>query len=475
MTMNLRTYLDELSQLREELINVRKSVDPHGEISAVVKATEFAGKPAVHFHSVVGSELSVLMGVFGTRERLATSIGVEKRQLVPHVLDLLKQPLPSVVHVNDPPIDERILSGDSVDLDILPVGVHSRDDAGKYITSGVVISREPSTSKINSGMYRLMVTGKNTLTVNAAPDHDLGRIFASAAKQGEDVPIAIVIGHHPAYSIASQLKNPVSIDCHELAGALGGEPLRVADGATIDLEVPADAEIVLEGIVSPSKKVKEGPFGEFTYYYGEASAPECTVTAIRYRSDAIFHDLHPTHDEHRCLWLFPGREARLFDAVKRAAPGLKEVRIPFHGGSLSAYISITKMKDGDSKQAILAAFASDHFLKYVYIVDDDIDIFNESEVMWSVNVRTQVRDDLTVLPHMKGIRMDPSARPVGPGGDRFTDKFGIDATRPLYGSFPDRADLPFQGFEDIAITDYVEPAEASVFSNANYWRRRLDE
>jgi len=472
---DLRHYLTELRARPGELIDVTRRVDPVGEISAVVKALEPAGKPAVLFHDVAGSDLPVLMGLFGTRDRVAAALGAERGTLVAHALEVLAGELPPVRRVEDGPVAEVSVTGEAVDLAALPIGVHSRDDAGRYITSGVVLARDPRTGAVNTGMYRIMVTGERTMTINAAPDHDLGRIFAAAAADGRDVPVAVVLGHHPAYYVASQLKNPVDVDTHEVAGALLGAPLRVLPAATVDLEIPADAEIVLEGVVRPADKVEEGPFGEFTYYYGAAQAPVCTVTAVRRRADAVFHDLHPTHDEHRCLWLFPGREARLFDAVRRVVPGVVAVRIPFHGGALAAYLSVRKTREGDGKQALLAAFAADHFLKHVVVVDDDVDVHDDAEVLWAAHVRVQATHDGFVMPRMKGIRMDPSAVAVGEGGDRLTDKVGIDATRPLHDGFPERADLPPRGYEHLDLAHYLAEDDLDRVRTATSWRRRMQE
>src|SRR5699024_4637945 len=149
-------------------------------------------------------------------------------------------------------------------------------------------------------------------------------------------------------------------------------------------------------------------------YYGSAQAPICTVTAITRRSDAIFQDLHPTHAEHRCLWLYPGREARLLEAVRWSFSGVQDVRMPFMVGSFSAYVQVEKRKQSDATQAILAVLACDHFVKHVYVVDEDIDIHDDEQVLWALNVRFQAGRDLMVLTDQKGIRMDPSARRVDP-------------------------------------------------------------
>jgi 2,5-furandicarboxylate decarboxylase 1 len=317
-------------------------------------------------------------------------------------------------------------------------------------------------------MYRMMLTSSNQLTVNAAPDHDLGRIIARARAAGTTVPIAIVIGHHPAYLMSSQLKNPITVDAHELAGALLGTPLRVADGVTVDVPVPADAEIVLEGVIDPGAMQAEGPFGEFSYYYGATTAPVCTVTAVTRKHRPIFQDLHPTHPEHLCLWLFPGREARLLERVRMSVPGVHTVRIPFHSGGLSASISICKRHEGDGKQALLAAFAADHFLKHVVVVDEDIDIFDDARVLWATSVRVQADRDLLTFDGARGIKMDPSsARSVrGSVVDHTTAKCGVDATKRLDPVFPTAADLPPRGFEQIDVLAYLDGSNHAYVSRA---------
>lgn len=452
---DLRSYLNDLVPNRE-LITVTQSVTPGEEVASVVKALEPYGAPGVLFESVKGTDWPVLMGTFGVRERINRALGVDGSDCLRHVNNIQTQKLPRPRSVDQGKVQEVIVT-DDIDLFKLPFATHSRADAGKYITSGVVLARDPSHGTINTGMYRMMIHDSQTITVNAAPDHDLGRIFASARELDQTVEIAIVIGHHPAYFIASQLKNTVETDSHDLAGALMGGPLEVTKAITSDLPIPANAELVLEGVVSPTDFTQEGPFGEFSYYYGQAKAPDCKITAITHRKDPIFQDLHPTHSEHLCLWLYPGREARLYNRIQQAVPGVVDVRIPFHGGSFSAFISINKRKTGDAKQAILAAFAGDHFLKNVIVVDDDIDVHDTEEMLWASHVRFQADKDLVLLNDAKGIRMDPSADQfiTGFGPDTLTSKIGIDATRPIEG-FPERADLPHPGFENLNVFEYLD-------------------
>lgn len=475
MTADLRGYLSSLDPERE-ILTVDRPVSLGQELASVVKALEPAGAPGVLFTSATGSPWPVLMGTFGTRERIARALGTNPRRTLDHVAEVMAQDLPEPTVVTDAFVQQTVSTGDEVDLDAMPFATHSRDDAGRYITAGVVLARDPGTGNINTGMYRMMITGKRSITVNAAPDHDLGRIFAAARESGQKVEIAIVIGHHPAYLVASQLKNPISMDAHHLTGGLLGESLRVVRGVSVDLPIPAEAEIVLEGVVDPGDLTPEGPFGEFSYHYGKAQAPECRITAVTHRAEPIFLDLHPTHSEHLCLWLFPGRESRLLETVRRAVPGAVDARIPFHGGSFSAFVSVAKRKEGDGKQAILAALAADHFLKHVIVVDPDIDVHDTEQVLWASHVRFQADRDLVTVAGAKGIRMDPSAdqftTPIG--SDTLTAKIGIDATRPLTG-FPDRADLPHTGFESLDPRSYLSEEAGIEIDRILQTRRRFDE
>lgn len=460
---DLRGFLRDLEAADPgALITVEREVDPEFELSAVVKALEPYGAPAVRFERVKGGGMPVVAGLYGTRRRIALALGKDVGEVVGFALDAIRHPIPASP-VASAPVHEVVERGEAVDLTTLPFGVHSRDDAGRYITSGVTLARDQETGKLNTGMYRMMVLDRNHISVNAAPDHDLGRIISRAAERGEDVPIAIVIGHHPAYAIGSQLKHGTDVDSHEVTGALLGRPLDVVQGVSVDLQVPAYAEIVLEGVIHARDLVQEGPFGEFTYYYGAARAPRCTITAITRRADALFNDLHPTHAEHRCLWLFPGREARLLEAVRASVPTVRDVRIPFHGGSLSAYISIEKRHEADGRQALLAAFSRDHFLKHVVVVDPDVDVFDDREVLWALNVRFQADRDLVRLDHAKGIKMDPSATRLGSADrpDVVTAKLGFDATKPVTTAFPERADLVPPGFDHLDLAEYLDTATSA--------------
>ncbi|HEX3948161.1 MAG TPA: UbiD family decarboxylase, partial [Acidimicrobiales bacterium] len=337
---SLRTFLADLAADPDEgICEITRPVDLDLEPCAVVKALETRGNPVVRFADVGGTGIPTVFGTVATPGRIARALGQPVGECVEWFARAIRQPVPTQ-EVAEGPVHETVWLGEEAALDRLPIGVHSPGDGGRYLTSGVLVVRDPVTGHLNTGIYRLMVADPHRLTVNVAPAHDAARIVQAAAKRGEDCDFAIVIGGHPSFPISSQAKNPLSVDAYEVAGALQGCPLEVVRGKTIDLPVPAGAEIVIEGTIRPGERRPEGPFGEFTYYYGSAEAWVGEVQAITMRRDALFVDLHPAHVEHRCLWLFPGREARLLEFLRQGVPTVDRVHLPLPGGSLSAVISL---------------------------------------------------------------------------------------------------------------------------------------
>jgi 2,5-furandicarboxylate decarboxylase 1 len=452
---SLRTFLrDELS---DPVWHVRREVSPVHELYAVVKSVERRGNPVLLFECVQGSPLPVIVGTTATRGRIAQALKQPVGRCVEHLLEQAARPLVPR-RVDTAPVQEVVLRGEEADLAALPAGVHSPQDAGRYITSGVMLVRDPATGATNAGIYRTMVIGPRAITVNVAPQHDLARILRDAADPAATLDFAIAVGGHPTLAIASQAKNPVSVDSLGLAGALQGQPLETVPGVSVELDVPAHAELVIEGRLCPDRKQSDGPFGEFTYYYGAAQGWVGEITAITRRRDAIYVDLHPAHVEHRCLWLFPGREARLLSLLRAAVPGVRAVRLPFHGAALSVYISLAKQHDGDAQRVLLLALSSDTYIKHAFALDQDIDVFDDEQVLWALNTRFQADRDLVVIPRCRGVRMDPSGYDhldrSAPGTS--VTKAGFDVTMPLGRPFGPRADVPPPGYEQLDPIAYID-------------------
>lgn len=458
---DLRSFLEQLRQESpESVVNVRREVNPNRELSAVVKLLEKRGNPVVVFHRVAGSMLPVICGVHSTRERIALALETSADRVVEDFLRLDPQAIPPI-SVADAPVKEVIKTGDEVDLRELPIVTHASKDAGPYIGIGVGVARDPESGSTNVGIYRLMLTGPQTLTCHINRFHHLAEIIRRADETGKTVDFAVVIGHHPAVQLGSQMKNALSADSYSLIGGLLRQPLALARAETIDLEIPAYAEIVLECEIRPGEFAADGPYGEFTYYYGSDKAANVVhVKAITRRRNPLYMDIHNVHSEHRSLWICPMREANVLAKVREILPRARAVHIPDSGAGLHAYVSIEKIREGDGKNAIFAALAADHILKHVVVVDADVDPFDEAEVLWAIATRFQGDRDLFVLPGSHCTALDPSSYSLT---DRhattgLTTKLGLDATTPVEVAFAERADTLSEDYRLLDVEDYIDNA-----------------
>ncbi len=456
---DLREFLRKVeADPGQEIVHVAREVSVVHELSAVVKVLELQrGNPLVYFDNVADSDLRVVASVQGTKERIALALGQPVDRCVEWFMETLEHPIPTTEVATGPVKDVKYL-GDEVDLGVLPLGVHAAGDGGRYFTCGCVMVRDPRTGNVNTGIYRMMVKGKNRITVTTDLPHDLAKVIRYGQENGIPIEFAIVVGHHPALYIGSQAKNPMELDALALSGALMGESMLVTPAETVDLNIPAYAEVVVEGRILPGEREPEGPFGEFTYYYGSSIGYLAEITAITHRQDAIFVDLHPTHNEHRCLWIFPGREARLLAKLREVLPTVTKVHIPLHGAGMSAYVAMDKSHDADGRRALMIVLASDNYLKHAVVVDSDVDIHDDQQVLWALNLRFQGDADLMVLPNSRGIHVDPSSYSLTdrhkPGG--LTTKVGFDATMPVAVPFPPRADPLPEAYADLDLADYLD-------------------
>ena len=457
---DLRSFLQRADEAGEPVVRIAREVSPVHELSAVVKAFERRGNPILVFENVDGAELPVVDGVFGSRERIALALGVDAGSLTESYIERLAHPLAPET-VAEAKVQE-VVNSENVDLGELPICVHAPLDAGRYITSGVCLARDQESGAINTGIYRVMLKAKDRVTLSVDSGDDLARILTTARDRGEPVDVAIVIGGHPAIAIASQAKIPIDIDSLSVTGALLGTPLRVHDAITVDLPVPADADVVIEGRVQTGAGEPEGPFGEFSYYYGSSMGWVCEVTAVTRRSDAMWLDIHPTHREHRILAFSPAHEARLLQTLRRSRTAVKAVHIPTETAGLVACISLRKRHDGEPRQVAMSAFGVDSLIKHVVIVDDDVDVTDPGEVAWALTVRVQADRDILMIPNAMGIAEDPSSYSYGsrvePRG--LVTKTAIDATMPLEAEIPPRADELPGRYADLDPRDYLSSGVA---------------
>ena len=311
------------------------------------------------------------------------------------------------------------------------------------------------------------MAGKRELRIFMAIGRHLWTLHNKMERRNEALPIAIVVGVHPLFSLGAQAFTPSTDDEYAVIGGMMNEPLRVVKAKTVPVLVPADAELIIEGKILPNVRREEGPFGEFTgHAVSKDERPVIEVTAITHRKNYIFQDVHAGYTEHKLMGAVP-REAALIRAVRQTVPTVKNVCMPVSGNCrFHAYISIAKRGPGQAKNAICAAFASDMLLKHVVIVDDDIDVFDEEQVLWAVSNRFQADKDLVVIANAQGSELDPSA---GPGG--VNAKMGLDATKPLTGFAPELR-VPDEVMRKIRLEDFL-PTKNSVRGEGSGVRRPL--
>ncbi len=460
MGKNLRTFLDDLSESEfDDLKIVTREVDPEYEITSVIAKLEKQGRSdVVLFKNVKGSKLPVLINIGASYDRLSLALGTTMENMVEEYSDAEARRVP-VKEVSTGPVKEVILTGDKVDLGILPITVHNELDAGRYISAGVTIVKDPDTGALNGGIYRLQVQGKAQLGFFVNPTNHAYLITQGYRELGENMEVAVVIGHHPCFMMAGVSKLEGFGGEYEVAGGLLREPLEVVKGETVDLMVPAEAEIVIEGLVDPTKTRDEGPFGEWPRYYtGTGERPFIKVTAITMRKDAIFQDLSAAHNEHNMLGALP-RMGSLLRRVRDVLPSVKAVNLPISGGARAfCYISLSKRSDGEPKQAAFAALSTEPNIKHVILVDDDIDVFNEHEVLWAVATRFEADKDLIIMPNCIGSHLIPTAYDITriKHGVMQT-KLIFDATMPAKPTpFPPKADVPRHVEEKINLAEYLE-------------------
>jgi 2,5-furandicarboxylate decarboxylase 1 len=242
-----------------------------------------------------------------------------------------------------------------------------------------------------------------------------------------------------------------------------GEPIVLVDAETVDLQVPAAAEIVIEGRFEPGRKADDGPFGESPRYYDSSWGYVLDVTAISHRGDAMFLDINNVHQEHRCLSIFPAREAQLLALLRGMFPHVQAVRMPIATAAMHAYISVDPRRDGEAKQILMVALGAFPRLKHATAVNTDVDIDDHESVIWAMTTRFQGDRDLIVIPYVAGTSMDPSSYTLEeryvPGDLR--TQVGFDATMPVSVPFRERADIVGADFAELDLGAYLESASDS--------------
>lgn len=436
---DLRTflaYLEESSLLRR----VSRPIQREHEIAAGVRFVSDHDGPAVLFENINGFDMPVVGGVFATQRLSLAAMGVETYQEgVARFGKGVKNPIPPI-EVENAPCQECILTGEDIDLLRFPHPIYSAGDAGPYISSGLSISQDPDTGIPNVGIYRHEVKGPRQICLDAPNYQHVNVARLKSEARGKAMEIAVVIGTDPLIYYASQAKVGYGVDEIEIAAGIRGEPIEVARCVSVDLKVPASAEIVIEGHFLLDEKLPEGPFGEFTGYQTAIKpAPVIEVTAITHRRNPIYQAVltGPPTTENHILKTF-GYDWSLIEFLQRQFPEVTAATVPTAGGV--QYLAVVAMKQdhpGQAKKVLLATLASPVRAKVAIVVDSDVDAYNLEKVMWAVSTHSQPDTDIIIIPGVAGSRIDPSAPERG-----VIALLGIDATRPLNQPFPPPVTIP---------------------------------
>jgi UbiD family decarboxylase len=450
MAQDLRGFLDLVKRTRpSEFQIVSRPVDPAYEITGLVAKLEKEGRrrPVLLFENVKGTSWPVLTNLHASRSRLAAAINAVPDRMLQTYLQAMEQPLPPRV-VATGPVKEVVQRGSDVDLLALPQIVHHDRDAGPYLTAAISFARDPAGGTWNCAYNRLMVQGRDRTSIHLTLGKHLWEFYKIAEARGEPLPVAFAIGVHPAIALGALAIGSIDEDERAIMGALLGEPLELVKCETSDVLVPAHAELILEGEILPASRVAEGPFGEFTgYSLGERQREVVRYTAVTHRRDAMFQDITVAHLDHMLLSTIP-MEANLYRAVRAMVPSVKAVRVP---GPFTCYVSIEQRLVGQAKNAIMAVFGADLYMKRVVIVDHDVDVFDDRQVNWALATRCQPDRDIAIITNARGSDLDPSTHEDG-----YTAKWGVDATaKPSLGAYTPRHRVPPEVWQRLRIEDYL--------------------
>lgn len=459
MKNTLRTFLADLEKKAPELlVRVKKEVSPKWELSSVQKKLEAQGRlPVLFFETVEGSDLPIVTNLYASKRHMALALDTTPENVVARFTDAQQNRIKPIV-VSSGPVKDVIQKSDKADLRSLPIVTHCEKDAGPYLSSGVTIIRDPVSGCLNAGIYRNRYLTPQSLTMNMAPLCHASEVALRAEARKQHVEAAIVIGHHPTLGMASQQRGLLTEFELETMGGLLGEPVELVRCDTVDVLVPADAEIVIEGRIRTDAWDDDGPFGDYWLYYAPPKkARVFEVTAITRRHDAIFHDVFNVGPEHLILFSL-GMEGVVLSQLKQLVPQVQAINVPVSGSGNLVYIQIQKDMEGLGVNTALAALGVYRF-KCAIVVDEDVNIYDDAKVLWAVMTRTQADRSFFTAPGSYISRVDPTGYAPWHSADRtnrlLSTRLGIDATKPLDPSFPEVAEPPRDIWPNLDLGRYL--------------------
>lgn len=450
--MRLKVYRDlreflEACDAHNDAIHVKREVDCNLEMGKALKKSYEGRSPVVYFDNPLEKSFPAVGGVFSNRAKALLAFEATEDTIHQKFINGIANPISPVMIEGTAPCQEIVLLGDDIDLDSLPIPRFSPLDGGSFITAGLTVSKDPESEVPDVGHYRYQYHDKKTLGYMAQPFHRFGKNCNKALSMGlKSWQAAIVIGGDPLMHYCGPLVG-VSDDSNDYAfmGGLRGAPVELVKCKTVDLEVPAWAEFIIEIEVDFETKKMEGPLGEFTGYQTPASEKWVShVKAITHRKNPLFQILltgQPVTENH-ILKNVPF-EASLYSFLKQQYPTVKAVNVlPAGGVQTEVVISMVQRNYGEARHVILAAMASNLRPKYVVVVDDDIDVHNLDQVNWAIAYRSTPGKDTIVIEDVPSSPLDPSSSlPALPDGE--IPDWGVAAKMQISGSLGIDATFPF--------------------------------
>lgn len=434
---DLRGFISTLDKSKE-LARIKTEVDWKYELGGVVRKSFDMGGPALLFENVKDYSTSVFVGGVQTYPRLAMALDLPPETGLQELINVFRQRIRKPVEprvVATGPCKENIMKGDSVDLFHFPVPWWQKHDGGRYMgTWHGTVTRDPETGWLNYGMYRMMIHDKKNLGILLAYDQHIGIHYSKYKKLNKPMPAAVIMGMDPVIPISSCTPFAAGVNEYHMAGALRQAPVELVKCETVDLEVPATAEIVVEGEISLTERRMEGTFGEWMGHYGGRPRPRpvMNVKCITFRNNPIYCGTlegKPVNEDHVVTSVsLSALTHNMLDHM--GFQGIRGVHFPAWGGGWAmAVVSVKQAYQAHSRQVAHAVLGSKmaNFTKNVIIVDDDIDPFNLGEIWWALMSRLQASRGVTIMPRGKAAILDPSS-PRDMRG--FADTFLIEAVKP---------------------------------------------
>ena len=480
MPKSLRTFLDDMRRAYpSEVVSIAKSVNPLSyDITAIVKQLGALKKfPVLIFDHPLNAhgrptDMKVVMSAENSQKKIQVALGLpaemNRAEMAGECLRREAGKIgPVIVNKDAAPVKEIIQTGEQVDLFELPLLKHHEMDGGPYIDLSSV-AKDRNTGVYNCSYHRMEVKDRNHTGFLMTLQH-MWRIFRSYEEAGEECPVATVIGHHPAYQMGACYGGPFDISEYDIIGGYMQEPLRLTPSETWGerLLVPADAEIVIEGALLPGKRMVEGPFGEVNGYLGVQGYQQSAhyeVRAITRRRGALHTSiLTPEGDK---PWMDLAREGAYLRRASEAVPSVLAVCTSGRHALLNVFISMKKMSEGDPGRAAAAVLTWD-WCKNVFVFDEDINVYDPTEILWAIATRVQPHLQVSIIKEiMRGSLIDPSMVDA-----RKTSAMIVDATKPLDRPFSPVSKCPDDAMARIRIEDFVpgEVLQHIPIDRTTYW------